>query len=274
MGLLMTTALADSIGQIHGYEDGEMFLTLNDESIVNYTVENEGFELKEVDGGTYEIKMDIDKKVPLVDFSNVYLEKKDFQDFELNLLETSEYGSYTASKGEIRYKIERYGTFDITIYEKGELSERAYNSIITLLELDFRSNDVVDYFKENYASVKEGSKSFEGFNIIINPEDEDNKADDESVIKVIIDEEKIDSKYNVTRQEPTYDNNEETLDNEEMTYEEEENNYDIETGVTLEEAQSHSSNIKDVRKNNNTLVICGILLVTIVIIVVLIKRRK
>ena len=43
-GAAASVILADSIGQLHGYEDGELFPTLNSEQITNYTLENEGIE--------------------------------------------------------------------------------------------------------------------------------------------------------------------------------------------------------------------------------------
>ena len=50
---------------------------------IDYTVENEGFELKE-NGGCYAVKMDIDKKVPLVDLTDYYLKPEEFDTTVLN----------------------------------------------------------------------------------------------------------------------------------------------------------------------------------------------
>ena len=70
----------DSICKLHGYEYGEIMPTLNADEITHYTLENEGLELKEnEETGEYTIRIDISKKIPLVDFSETYIEVSDLE---------------------------------------------------------------------------------------------------------------------------------------------------------------------------------------------------
>lgn len=192
-GLMTTSMLIDSIGQIHGYKDGELFDTLNSEQIKNYTVENEGLEVKEAEDGKYDVKIDINKRLPLADFSNVYIEAKDMDNFLLDILHSDEPGYFYASKGEISYKVEKYDSFIVYIAEKNELTERTYKSILSFIEAAFENENVVDYFKNNYVNIAEGNKAFDGFEVILNPSDVDLPEFKENykTLELVIDKEKV-----------------------------------------------------------------------------------
>ena len=166
-GLAVTVVLTDCIGQLHGYSDGELFTTLNSDKIANYTVENEGFEAKEISDKNYQIKIDISKKIPLIDVSDVYIEVSDLQDLKKFI---SGDGSAEKSKGNVWFNKSGYdGENTLLVAEKENLTENTYKSILSIIEVMFDSNKASNYFKSNYSAMSIGNKQFKGFKIEVNP---------------------------------------------------------------------------------------------------------
>lgn len=166
-GLAVTMVLTDCIGQLHGYSDGELFTTLNSDKIASYTVENEGFEAKETSDKNYQIKIDISKKIPLIDVSDVYIEVSDLQDLKSYI---SGDGSAEKSKGNIWFNKSGYdGENTLLVAEKENITENTYKSILSIIEVMFNSNKASNYFKSNYSAMSIGNKQFKGFKIEINP---------------------------------------------------------------------------------------------------------
>ena len=166
-GLAVTIVLTDCIGQLHGYSDGELFTTLNSDKIANYTVENEGFEVKEITDKNYQIKIDTSKKIPLIDVSDVYIEVSDLQDLKSYI---SGDGSAWNSKGNIWFNKSGYdGENTLLVAEKNNITENTYKSILSIIEVMFDSNKASNYFKSNYSAMSIGNKQFKGFKIEINP---------------------------------------------------------------------------------------------------------
>ena len=165
--LAVSMILTDCIGQLHGYSDGELFTTLNSEKVVNYTVENEGLEIIELPDNGYQIKIDISKKIPLIDVSDVYIKVSDLEDLKEFITGK---GSAEKSKGNIWFN---KSTFDdkeiILIAEKDKLTDNAHKSILSIIEVMFNSSKASDYFKTNYSGMSVGNKEFTGFKIEINP---------------------------------------------------------------------------------------------------------
>ena len=216
IGMLSSIMLVDSIGQLQGYEDGELYDTLNSNGIGNYTLENEGLEAKEISDHKYDIKIDISKKIPLADFSDTYVEVEDLEEFEKFI---SGDGFVQNSKGNIWYYKSGYnGEYEIIIAEKNGLTDNSYNSLISFLEVMFDSEDVIEYFETNYTDISEGNKEFTGCKIEIDPEDAINETaaalvDGEyQIMKVSINKEQVISIINESADEPV-DN--EKLDDEE-----------------------------------------------------------
>lgn len=77
--LNMFEQLVNEIGMLHGYDAYELSPLLISELADSYTLEKEGFELiKTQEKWTF--KIDYTKKVPLIDFSDVYITEKDLSD--------------------------------------------------------------------------------------------------------------------------------------------------------------------------------------------------
>ena len=195
-GLITTTILVDAVGQVHGYKDGELFLTLNSDQILGYTVDNEGFEIKEKENGEYDVKIDINKKIPLADFSETFIEVADIDEFVVDLVHSDEPGSFYASKGPLVYQIQKYDNIVIYLAERDGLTQRAYNSMLSFVNVIFDSEKAVDYFKSNYSNLAEGNKTFDGFDISLNVIEEDMPefGDEYSVLKLVIDKQSAEDK--------------------------------------------------------------------------------
>ena len=126
---IVTVVLTDCIGQLHGYSDGDLFSTLNSDKINSYTVENEGFEIKETTDKNYQMKIDISKKIPLIDAANIYIEVSDLQDVKKYI---SGDGFTEKNKGNVWFNKNGYGEEHILrIAEKGGLTDNTYKSILS-----------------------------------------------------------------------------------------------------------------------------------------------
>ena len=164
---IVSIILADCVGQLHGYKEGEVTTTLNANEAENFTVEIEGFEAKKIASDKVIIKMDINKKIPLFDFSNTYLEVEDLNEFKEYIAGN---GFAQTFKGNIIFHKTGYADEAIvTIAEKNTLTENSYKTILSMLEVMFSSNKAQSYFRENYSSISIGNKEFTGFKIEVNP---------------------------------------------------------------------------------------------------------
>lgn len=74
-------------------------------------------------------------------------------------------GSFDLTKGNIKLSITNNDKPVITIKETPTLTENAYKSIISVIEIIFEDTKYTNYFKENYNSITIGSKTFNGFEI-------------------------------------------------------------------------------------------------------------
>ena len=157
--------LVDSVGQLHGYEDGALFPTLNSDEAESYTVEEEGFEYKKISENVYRVKVDIAKKVPLV--TSIYIKISDLEDAKEFI---SGDGSASMNKGNVWFsKTGNEGKFTLLVAEKNELTSNAYNSILSILTVMFDSNAAATYFQMNYPEITSATKEFAGIKIEVNP---------------------------------------------------------------------------------------------------------
>ncbi len=184
--------LTDSIAKLNGYEYGEFIENSNlfGEEISKYTLENEGFEIKE-NNSYYELRIDITKKIPLIDISNFYYKPEEF-DIIADLVEEESVGNQSGINGNFAYDlVVGVEENEITFAEKEKITNSSYKSILSALEVMY-GKDVVDYFKEMYPSFEEGSLITDGFDIDydVEIEDEDSMFYGMKVVRV-----KVDNKY-------------------------------------------------------------------------------
>ena len=173
-----TLSIIDIIGELYGYKEGELAQTVNSDKAKSYTLEKEGYEAENISETKFKIKVDITKKIPLVDFSDTYIEVSDLQ-------ESKEYISGDAScvkiKGNILFNKSGYdGEYNLIVAEKGKLTENTYKSVLSILEVMFDNDKVIQYFKSNYQNISAGDKEFKGFSIKVNPKEKTQR--DESLI--------------------------------------------------------------------------------------------
>lgn len=166
--VVFTSALFDCIGQFHGYSEGELLPTLNSENVSQYTLEKEGLLIKNDEDDNFIAKIDISKKIPLVDFSDVYIEVADLQSIKEFLIGE---GSIEKSKGNIYFHKSgkgKEGDCTLVLAEKNKLTENSYKSILSILEVMYEGKKISEYFMNNYSNISD-NKEFDGFKVEINP---------------------------------------------------------------------------------------------------------
>ena len=177
--LMVALILIDSIGQTYGYEDGELGKNMNafPDEIQKYTLDKEGFEFVSGDEKN-SIKIDLSKKIPLIDMDKFYL-KTDDLDILSQIIADNENGNQSGKIGNIGYDI-FIGAEEssIEIGQDEKLSD-AYKSILSALEVMY-GQDVAEHFQEIYPKFVDGKTTVEAFTIETNYMVEDQ---DESVFK-------------------------------------------------------------------------------------------
>ena len=163
--LLAALLLINGVGQTYGYKDGELSQNINtfSDDFKNYTLEKEGLELV-IDDEKVSLKMDLSKKVPLIDMNKFYLKVDDF-DILSQILADSEHGNQSGKSGNIAYDVfvgEEESTIQIGQDEK--LSDSAYKSILSALEVMY-GKEVANHFQELYPNFVSGKKTVEAFTI-------------------------------------------------------------------------------------------------------------
>ncbi len=204
---LPASILVDCVGQLHGYSDGETFSTLNSEKFLNYTLEKEGIEITDIDDNLSIIKIDITKKIPLVDMSENFIDVSDIQDKKEYLTNG---GTIQWGKENVMFlcRDEQEDLWDdstlftiLSVAEVEKLTSSSYKSILSVLEVMFGNKEVADYFNSQYSDFSEGDKEFDGFKVEINPVSDDweemtfgNKFNE--FIRITIDKDRVVSALN------------------------------------------------------------------------------
>lgn len=178
--LMQALLLIDSVGQMHGYEAGELSQTINalPDKAKEYTLEKEGLDLKLGDS-LHSVKIDYTKKIPLIDMSDFYLEKEQF-DMIKETIASNEHGNQTGLVAKLAYDI-IIGEEENQIYigEKEKLTNSAYKSILSALEVIYGKEKVKE-FETKYPEFKDEKTTIDEFTIDTNYKVENQ---DESVFK-------------------------------------------------------------------------------------------
>ena len=171
--LMTLVILLDSIGQLRGYKSGELAENLNafSEETKSYTLDKEGVEVN-TSGETNSVKIDLSKKIPLKDMKDFYL-KTDAFDMIKELVEEKSSGNQSGIVAKLAYDV-AVGEEESTIYigEKEELTDSAYKSILSALEVMY-GKDVANKFKEVYPKFKDGKTTVDAFTVETNYKMED-----------------------------------------------------------------------------------------------------
>ena len=178
--LLVALLLINGVGRTYGYEDGALSQNINTfpDEYQKYTLKNEGLEFV-TDENKVSLKIDLSKKVPMIDMNTFYL-KADDLDIIREMVAEKENGNQSGKTGNIAYDI-FIGTEETTIQigQDGKLSDSAYKSILTAIEVIY-GEDKAKLFQELYPTFTDGKKTIEAFTI---EKDYTIEDQDESVFK-------------------------------------------------------------------------------------------
>lgn len=163
--LVLAMLMMNAVGQTYGYKDGEISQNMNafPEEYQKYSLKEEGLELKTSDE-KISIKIDLSKKIPLIDMNSFYLKPEDF-DIISDLIKENKYGNQSGKLGNISYDVfinENENTIQIGQDEK--LEDSAYKSILSALEVMY-GKETSNRFQELYPKFVEGKKTVEEFTI-------------------------------------------------------------------------------------------------------------
>ena len=192
--LMLAMMVINTIGELQGYKSGELTGNMNAfiDKYKKYSLEKEGFEFKD-NGDTTSIKIDLSKKIPLIDSSLLYLKPEQFDMIKEIVLENSS-GNQSGKISKLAYDIS-VGIDESYIYigEEKKLTNSAYKSILSALEVMYGKN-AADNFKELYPKFKRGVKSIGAFKVETNYKMDDKENTlfkDTKIVLVTIDNSKI-----------------------------------------------------------------------------------
>ena len=176
--MMLALLVIDGVGQVNGYKDGELAKNMNtfSENVKKYTLEKEGFQIVLGDVNS-SIKIDLSKKIPLIDINNFYLKPEDFDNIS-QIIADNENGNQSGKEGNLIYDV-FVGAVESTIQigQEEKLGDSAYKSILSALEVMY-GKDTANHFKQIYPSFLNEKTTVEAFTI-----DPNYEVDDESVFK-------------------------------------------------------------------------------------------
>ena len=163
--LMLALLVIDGVGQVNGYKAGELAQNVNtfSEEVKKYTLEKEGLEVA-IGGESTSIKMDLSKKIPLIDMNKFYLKADNFDNIS-RIIADNENGNQSGKEGNLVYDVfvgDEESTIQIGQEEK--LSDSAYKSILSALEVMY-GKEVSDHFKEIYPKFLSEKTTIEAFTI-------------------------------------------------------------------------------------------------------------
>ena len=173
----ITIAIAKAV--MDGNDEDLATAALTHNSVLDMTLEDNGL-LIDVDNQIFQ--MDLSKPMTLMDMSDVYVTLDDLGEFD------PDYQSFAGHAGLIGYSIniDNYGGDSVlTVAEPGELTERAYKSLLTLVEFVY-GKDAADDFASKYPEIADAS--FDNYVVTINPENEEESmfGDEYQVLELVV----------------------------------------------------------------------------------------
>jgi len=192
--LMEAMILLNGIGKTYGYKEGELTQCMNafPDQIENYTLEKEGLEWI-MDDEKISLKVDLSKKIPLIDMDQYYL-STDSLDMIKEYMSEKNYGNQSGRIGNIAYDVfvnEDENT--ITIGQVEKLSDSAYKSILSALEVMY-GKETSNHFQEIYPKFVDEKTTIEAFTIETNykiEDQEDSMFQGTKVVQVTIDNHKV-----------------------------------------------------------------------------------
>lgn len=170
--------MATAKAVMDGTDETTATAALTHNSALDMTLEDNGI-LLDVDGEVFQ--MDLSKPATLMDMSDVYITLEDLGERD------EDFTSYMGHVGLVGYYMNISDTSDtiICVAEPGELTERSYKSLITLVEFVY-GKDAADEFAANYPVI--GEASFDNYTVTLNPDSEQAAVFDEGyeVLQLVV----------------------------------------------------------------------------------------
>ncbi len=153
--------LATAKAVMDGYDEDTATAALSHNSATEMTLEENGILINDDS-----FQIDMSKTITLKDMSDVYVTLDDLGERDENTT------SMLGHAGEISYVmyLSDFGDTVLTVGEPGELTERAYKSLLTLVEYVY-GKEAADEFAAQYPEIAEAS--FGRYTVSIDPENED-----------------------------------------------------------------------------------------------------
>ncbi|MBQ1430479.1 MAG: hypothetical protein IIZ05_02535 [Firmicutes bacterium] len=177
--LYSAIAVATAKAVMDGNDEKLASAALSHSSALEMTLEDNGLYMnpdEEV------FQMDLAKKMTLMDMTDVYVTLEDLGERDENAT------SYVGHSGLISYRVNLndYGDSVLMVSEPGELTERAYKSLLSLVEFAY-GKEAADEFAAKYPEITEAS--FDNYTVNIDPENEDYQElydDGDKVLELVI----------------------------------------------------------------------------------------
>ena len=177
--LYSAIAVATAKAVMDGNDEKLASAALSHSSALEMTLEDNGLYMnpdEEV------FQMDLAKEMTLMDMTDVYVTLEDLGERDENAT------SYVGHSGLISYRVNLndYGDSVLMVSEPGELTERAYKSLLSLVEFAY-GKEAADEFAAIYPEITEAS--FDNYTVNIDPENEDYQElydDGDKVLELVI----------------------------------------------------------------------------------------
>lgn len=164
---LYGTEMIDIVGECHGYDVNESTSILAGVEESQLTLEEYGVVIESISDTSSILKIDINKKVPMADTSEKYLKVSDLIKDENTKTRLMGEGKISATGRHIN--INKYDLEDnkvvVCFSEALGFSYLSYNTMSSVVEVMFDSEEAREYFETNYSSINLGDKEFPGFKI-------------------------------------------------------------------------------------------------------------
>lgn len=177
--LYSAIAVATAKAVMDGNDEKLASAALSHSSALEMTLEDNGLYMN-LDEEVFQ--MDLAKEMTLMDMTDVYVTLEDLGERDENAT------SYVGHSGLISYRmnLNDYGDSVLMVSEPGELTERAYKSLLSLVEFAY-GKEAADEFAAKYPEITE--TSFDNYTVNIDPENEDYQElydDGDKVLELVI----------------------------------------------------------------------------------------
>ena len=162
------TFLVNEISKLHGYDEYELFLTINSKQSDGYSLEKDGLK-KEKSGYVTSYQIDFTKKIPLVDYSNSYIKETDLANYTKSYQEGALLSFNAMVENLFVWVNTDASKLEVVIGETKGVTQSSYKSLKTVLSIMFGNKKINSYFEDNIKDLSKDSK-IDGIEIYVDDE--------------------------------------------------------------------------------------------------------